>query len=47
MKIKGGDGLTRFTFFKRLAEWHYYGTYLTDPVKNLPKEINTESVIVP
>ena len=37
----------RFAFSKRLLAWDSYKAHLTDPVKNLLKEMNTESVIVP
>ena len=37
----------RFAFSERLLAWDSYEVHLTDPVKNLLEEMNTESVIVP
>ena len=37
----------RFAFSKRLLAWDSYEMHLADPVKNLLKEMHTESVIVP
>ena len=37
----------RFAFSKRLLAWDSYEAHLMDPVKNLLKEMNPKSIIVP